>query len=128
MIIGARFFSGGGMGWRELARMGFSFLSFFFPFEKKAAVFFSCDGGESFPERENAPEETIYSQHTQRKQTNKRTNEKKENVAGTLSTGISVHSRRDFAKPSRGRSGKSRQSTGGDFVGKPSNDDDDERE
>lgn len=66
------------MGWRELARMGFSFLSFFFPFEKKAAVFFSCDGGESFPERENAPEETIYSQHTQRKQTNKRTNKRKE--------------------------------------------------
>jgi len=114
----------------EMARIGFFFL-FFFLLRKKQPFFFpffSCFGGESFPERENAPEETIYSQHTQRKQTNKRTNEKKENVAGTLSTGISVHSRRDFAKPSRGRSGKSRQSTGGDFVGKPSNDDDDERE
>ena len=115
------------MGWRGRWRvLDFSFF-FFFLLRKKQPFFFP-DGGESFPERENAPEETIYSQHTQRKQTNKRTNEKKENVAGTLSTGISVHSRRDFAKPSRGRSGKSRQSTGGDFVGKPSNDDDDERE
>ena len=66
-------------------------------------------------ERERAEEKRTTLTHN--------THERKENVAGALATGISVHARRDFAKLTRGRSGKSRQSTGGNFVGKPSNDD-----